>query len=81
MTEAIKSLTMKNKVIYWIKTLFCLWLLFGFGYLKPWGTLEPIGMNFFRYVVRLDIYWLYLAKYTWRYRFGLQRLRYSEQCH
>ncbi len=36
----------KNKdITYWINTVITVVLMFGIGYLDPWGTLEPIGMK------------------------------------
>ena len=76
MTEAIKSLTMKNKVIYWIKTLFCLWLLFGFGYLKPWGTLEPIGMKVLGIFLGMLFGWTFIG-FIWPSILGAIALGFS----
>ena len=31
--------------IYWLNTAVTLLLMFGIGYLEPWGSLEPLGMK------------------------------------
>ena len=31
--------------IYWLNTAITLLLMFGIGYLEPWGSLEPLGMK------------------------------------
>ena len=35
----------KIDVMYWVHTVITLVLMFGIGYLEPWGELEPVGMK------------------------------------
>ena len=55
--------TKKKSIVYWINTIICLLLLFGFGLLEPWGSLEPVGMKVLGIFLGMLYGWtFYLAK-------------------
>ena len=59
----------KNKdFVYWINTVITIVLMFGIGYLEPWGFSRAYwyeGLGYFYWVtLGLDYNWICLAKYV-----------------
>lgn len=56
-TGAVK----KIDIAYWLKTAICIWFLFGFGCLNPWGSLEPVGMKVLGIFIGMLFGWTFIG--------------------
>ena len=66
----------KKSVGYWINTVICLALLFGFGYLEPWGSLEPVGMKVLGIFLGMLYGWTFIG-FIWPSLLGAVALGFS----
>lgn len=64
--EAKKS----NDLVYWIHTIITVALMFGIGYLEPWGSLEQIGMKVLGIFIGLLWGWTFIG-FVWPSMLGV----------
>lgn len=57
----MNAATQKKSITYWINSIICLALLFGFGYLEPWGSLEPVGMKVLGIFIGMLYGWTFIG--------------------
>lgn len=51
----------KSDLLYWINVAITVILMFGIGYLEPWGSLEQIGMKVLAIFIGLLYGWTTLG--------------------
>lgn len=68
--------TQKKSIAYWINSIICLLLLFGFGYLEPWGSLEPVGMKVLGIFLGMLYGWTFIG-FIWPSLLGAIALGFS----
>lgn len=66
----------KKSVGYWVHSIICLALLFGFGFLGPWGSLEPVGMKVLGIFLGLLYGWTFIG-FIWPSLLGIIALGFS----
>ncbi|MEE0434823.1 MAG: SLC13 family permease [Peptococcaceae bacterium] len=66
----------KKSIGYLINSLICLALLFGFGYLEPWGSLEPVGMKVLGIFLGMLYGWTFIG-FIWPSLLGVIALGFS----
>lgn len=71
-----KQTTNKFDFGYLIKSAICLWFLFGFGMLEPFGSLEPLGMKVLGIFLGMLFGWTCIG-FIWPSIFGVVALGFS----
>lgn len=60
-------------LVYWIHTAITVLLMFGIGYLEPWGSLEPLGMKILGIFIGLLWGWTFIG-FVWPSLMGVLAL-------
>lgn len=72
-----KSQVKSKSVMYWIHSAICVWLIFGFGMLEPFGALEKLGMQVLGIFIGLLYGWTFIG-FIWTSLLGLLALGFTE---
>ena len=59
--------------LYWLKSAVCLLLIFGFGYIEPFGSLPPLGMHVLGIFLGMLFGWTFIG-FIWPSIMGLLAL-------
>lgn len=77
MSGSNDATTTKKKIIYWINSAICIWFIFGFGLMEPFGSLEKVGMQVLGIFIGLLYGWTFIG-FIWTSLLGLLALGFTE---